>query len=133
MWIAGGIGITPFRSQIKYLTDNKIFDFNINLFHGNRTYQDNICRELIINYQRKNTNFNYIEVLSDDVPKGWTGESGYIDENLFNKYIKNLQSKQYYISGPEPMVDAIKEKLVAIGVVDTKIHQDWFPGYTDMF
>ena len=133
VWIAGGIGITPFRSQIKYLTDSKIFDYSITLFHGNKSLEDNICRDLMTNYHHKNPNFKYIEVLSENIPKHWTGESGYIDKKIIQKYVDDLQSRHYYISGPEPMVDAVKIKLSSIAIDDNHIHQDWFPGYTDMF
>ena len=133
VWVAGGIGITPFRSQIKFLTDSKIYNYNITVFHGNRTLKDNICRELMTSYEGKNTNFKYIEVLSEGVPNNWGGESGYIDEDLIKKYVNDLKSKHYYISGPEPMVDSMKDKLSSIGIGKNNINQDWFPGYTDMF
>ena len=133
VWIAGGIGITPFRSQLKYMLDRKIFDYKITLFHGNRTLEDNICRNLIEDYQKHNDDFQYIEVLSEVVGGEWGGETGYIDEHLIKKYIKDIESKDYYISGPEPMVDSMKEKLQSISIKDTSIHQDWFPGYTDKY
>lgn len=133
VWIAGGIGITPFRSQIKYMIDKRMFDYDIVMFHGNRTLEDNVCRNLIEEYKTKNNKFKYIEVLSEDIPKDWEGETGYIDEHIVEKYLDDIDKRHFYISGPEPMVDAMKEKLTSLRIEDTRIHQDWFPGYTDMF
>lgn len=133
VWIAGGIGITPFRSQIKYLLDNKIFDYDIVLFYGNRTPEDNVCRDLISDYSSRNKDFKYIEVLSEDIPRDWTGETGYIDEKLITKYVSDITKKHFYISGPGPMVDAIKAKLTNMNIDDKHVHTDWFPGYSDMF
>ena len=44
-----------------------------------------------------------------------------------------MSIRHFYVSGPEAMVDAIKAMLTTMGVKDSHIHQDWFPGYSDMF
>jgi len=132
-WIAGGIGITPFRSQMKFMSDKKIYDYDIVLLNGNRTFEDNICRSLIENYAEKNSSFKYIEILSENIPLDWNGEEGYINKMLIKKHIKDMSIRHFYVSGPEAMVDAIKAMLTTMGVKDSHIHQDWFPGYSDMF
>ncbi|MBI2797846.1 FAD-dependent oxidoreductase [Candidatus Saccharibacteria bacterium] len=133
VWVAGGIGITPFRSQLKYMLDTNDLDRKIILFYGNRTEQDNIVDDLLKEVSAKMPKFKLVEVLSESPPAGWQGEHGYIDPALIKKYVQDLNNFDYYVSGPEPMVDALKDKLTGVGIAEDQIHGDWFPGYTDKF
>ncbi|MEI8339022.1 MAG: hypothetical protein WCF91_03805, partial [bacterium] len=76
---------------------------------------------------------NLVMTLVDDIPKGWTGETGLVDEAMILRASKMVAGKQFYISGPEPMVEAFAPKLVAMGVAESDVKQDWFPGYTEKF
>lgn len=133
VWIAGGIGITPFRSQLKYLLDTKSYNRDITLFYGLRSKADNICQTLLIDAQQKFTNYKLVEVISEDPPKYWSGETGYIGADMLKKYLDVDLPIEYFVSGPEPMVDAFKEKLTNLNIQSDRIHQDWFPGYTETY
>lgn len=132
LWIAGGIGVTPFRSQTKYLVD-KAENRDIVLLHGNNSPADIAYRELFELANSKITSFCYVPVVQNFSSTVWTGRIGRIDSALVEQVAPDLSEREIYVSGPEPMVDAIKSQLITIGVEEIKIHQDWFPGYVDEF
>ena len=133
LWIAGGIGVTPFISQMQFLLDSKEFDRDIVLLHGLRSLKEDPCAELVKKCEAAMPNLHREVVLSEDIPKGWSGQSGYITAELIKKVLPDYLEREVYVSGPEPMVDAMKDMLVKIDVKDEAIHQDWFPGYKEKY
>jgi ferredoxin-NADP reductase len=131
VWIAGGIGITPFRSQTKFLLDNQEYSRKITLIYSNRTQAD-ICFEdlwakAIIHMPR----FKLVQTLVDDIPMFWAGERGMVDEAMILRAINNTENKDFYISGPEPMVNSFIPKLETMGIDKNNIHKDSFPNYSE--
>ena len=133
LWIAGGIGITPFRSQMKFLLDNQEADRKITLIYSNRTKEDICFADLWESAKSEMPGFQLVETLVEDIPDDWKGETGMVDEAMIKRSVGDITNKVIYISGPEPMVEAFKPLLVSMGANEDSIHQDWFPGYTDKF
>ena len=133
LWIAGGIGITPFRSQLKFLLDNNEGNRKITLIYSNRTKADICFSDLWQKAKTEMPSFKLVETLVDDVPSDWKGETGMVDEEMIKRSVDDITNKEIYISGPEPMVEAFKPMLISMGVNEDVIHQDWFPGYTEKF
>lgn len=133
LWLAGGIGITPFMSQMQYMFDTKDFERDIILLHGLRTLEEDPCADLIQKCQKVMPKLKIIRVLSESSPTNWRGPTGYIDKNLLSKQVPDLTRRDIYISGPEPMVDSFTEMLLSVGVNKDQLHQDWFPGYTEKY
>ena len=132
VWIAGGIGITPFRSQMKYLLD-KAEQRDITLIYSNRTINDVCFEDLWEEANKKIKTFKYVQTLVDEVPDNWSGETGVVDKEMIKKAVDDITSCEFYVSGPEPMVEAFKPMLQEMGVKEEDIHQDWFPNYTEKF
>ncbi len=133
-WIAGGIGVTPFISQLQFLLDTKDLSRDITLIHGLQELNQNPCADLIKKCQEAMPNFKLIQVISGQTPKGWSGPVGYIDDKVIKNYLVDYTQRDTYVSGPEPMVDAIAEMLTTkLKVSKDKIHQDWFPGYKEKY
>ncbi len=122
--IAGGIGITPFRSHIKYLIDTKQ-KRDIVLFYGNRTQKD-IAYGDILNEAKKALGMNTIHLLSESedasTPK-------LLSADLLKKEVPDFKERLFYISGPSGMVDAYKKLLTDAGVARWNIVTDYFPGF----
>lgn len=133
LWIAGGIGITPFRSQLKFLLDNEEYNRKITLIYSNRTKADICFSDLWDRAKAEMPGFKLVETLVDDIPVDWEGEKGMVDEDMIKRSVSDITNKDVYISGPEPMVEAFKPKLMVLGANEDNIHQDWFPGYTEKF
>lgn len=135
VWVAGGIGITPFVSQMRYLLDTKDLNRDIILFYGSRSDADIVCPNLLNEVRDAMKHFKLVRVYSEEPPSFIDEhvETGLIDEKLINKYLPDLQDREFFVSGPEPMVDSFKQMLDFMGVRDNHIHQDWFPGYTERY
>lgn len=125
--IAGGIGVTPFRSQIKYLLD-KQEPRDIVLFYSVKTASDIVYHEIFKEAAAK-FGLRVIYALSDmtKVPQGWTGETGFVTETMIKKYVPDFQERTFYLSGPNSMVTAFAKLLKNIGV--RKVKKDYFPGF----
>ncbi len=133
-FIAGGIGITPFRSILLDL-DQQRKPLNITLLYANRTYNALFKNEFDA-LAKKHPEFKIYYIISEE-PVIETNLMpnvkilpGKIDEAILQSSIINLQSSIIYISGPEPMVLSFEEMLAKLGVPKENIKRDYFPGYT---
>ncbi|MFO0862640.1 MAG: FAD-dependent oxidoreductase [Candidatus Saccharibacteria bacterium] len=133
LWIAGGIGVTPFISQLQYLFDSKEYSRNIVLLHGVRSLNEEPAAGLIKQCEAVMPHLKVVQVLSESKPPNWQGHTGYITAPLIQKAVPDYIERQLFVSGPEPMVDSMKEILLKINVPEKNIHQDWFPGYKEKY
>jgi ferredoxin-NADP reductase/Na+-translocating ferredoxin:NAD+ oxidoreductase RnfD subunit len=117
--IAGGIGITPFRSMIKYLTDTD----------GKR--------DIILIYSNKtDTEIAYRDVLDQAATLGGiriiyhqTGVTGHFNRGNFPGMVPDYTERLFYISGPHTIVSATENLLKNLGVKPNRIKTDFFPGF----
>ncbi len=129
VWIAGGIGITPFRSMIRYMADKKD-KRDVVLFYCASTpdgfaYKD-LFDETAPQIGLKNV---YVVTKGDSAGPEWNGEKGHITPEILAKYIPDISERMYYISGPGPMVNAYRDLLKNAGVPMGQIRVDYFPGF----
>lgn len=139
--IAGGIGITPFISQIReLLKENKIRknDLSIALFYCVKSVNDIVFKDLL-DTATNELGLKVVYVVSENTPdpslnkEGLSGanqfvETGYMTKEILNKYTQNLHN-EYYISGPNMMVDMLKKILLESKNTIKHIHTDYFPGF----
>lgn len=116
--MAGGIGITPFRSQIKYLLDK------------------NERRDIILIYSAKNADeFAFKDVFNkaqEVLGLKTVYHNGQINNAMIKRQIPDWRERLFYISGPELMVRAIAKMLSEMGIGNNNIKRDYFPGYTEL-
>ncbi len=131
VFIAGGSGITPFMSALRYASAKKLPN-HLLLICSNRTEKDIIYRQELDQLGRGG-NIQVVHTLSAEQPDGWTGESGRISIQIIQKYAPNLGDKIWYVCGPPPMLNAVKEMLLSAGVSKDKLkYEDWqIPGKHD--
>ncbi|MEK7594548.1 MAG: RnfABCDGE type electron transport complex subunit D [Patescibacteria group bacterium] len=127
VFIAGGIGITPFRSMLKYLTDT--YDVRpVTLLYSERNPEAAAYHDVINDAGRQlgtKTVYTFTDMnLPDDNIR-----KGRIDSALIATEVPDYLECLFYISGPHPMVSAIKADLKNLGVKDQNIKIDFFPGY----
>ncbi len=113
IFIAGGAGITPFIAILKIL-EQKGEIGNSKLIFANKKAQDIIDAKYFTNLLGQ----NFINVLSDENIKGY--ENGYINSEIIEKYVSG-NSDTFYLCGPPPMMNAVNEILIALGVNENKI------------
>ncbi len=116
-FIAGGIGITPFRAMVQYLLDKKE-KRDIIILYSNRTASDIVYKDIFDqSFQKLGIKTVYVN----------TDTMGFIDENMIRKQIGDFKERTFYISGPHSMIDTFENMLKKMGVKQIKI--DFFPGY----
>lgn len=118
VFIAGGIGITPFHSILKE-ADHSGVKLNATLLYGNRDAGVAFQEELQ-SFAESNPNMTIHHVI----------EPQRIDESLIRKIVPDLQKPIFYVSGPEPMVESLGDVLKSMGVATDHLKQDFFPGYS---
>jgi ferredoxin-NADP reductase len=130
-FLSGGIGITPLRSMLRYIVDEKL-GHDVVLLYSNRDIEDIAFRDELDSMAGSHPGIRVEYVLSgSDIPAEWKGKTGYITEDLVAELIKDYQERVFYISGPPRMVSTLEEKLSAINVPSEQIKRDYFPGYKD--
>jgi ferredoxin-NADP reductase len=127
VFIAAGIGVTPFRSILRHATDSNN-SINVLMLYFNHSAADIVFRQDLEGIARQIPTFSLIHVLSEP-ETNWTGERGKLDERLLRRYISNIDHFLYWISGPPPLVQAYKGLLKEIGVTDEAVRTDSFTGY----
>jgi glycine betaine catabolism B len=119
VFIAGGIGITPFRSMIKYLIDtNQKRD--IILLYSNKDASEIVYRDVFDQAKSQ---------LGIKVVYHITSESGHFNQNNLPQLVPDFQKRTFYISGPRTLVNTTEHLLQSLGVENKKIKTDFFPGF----
>ncbi len=129
VFIAGGIGITPYRSMIKYLID-KHEQRDITLIYSEKT-PGNLAYTDVFTQARQQLGANIVYTLTNDtaIPLNWTGETGFISTNMIKKAVPDYHERLFYISGPNSMVRSTEKMLHELRVPKHFIKTDFFPGY----
>jgi len=129
VFIAGGIGVTPFRSMIKYLIDTNQ-QRDMVLMYANKTASEIVYKDVFDEAEQK-LGLRTIYILSDKdaVPPGWQGQVGHITPEMIQQQIPDFKERMYYVSGSHGMVTMFEETLQQIGVPKKQIITDFFPGF----
>lgn len=130
VFIAGGIGITPFRSMIKYLVD-KNEKRGVILIYSDKNEQELAYRD-VFNEAQHQLGLKALYTLTDlnAVPASWTGHKGYISAQMISSEVPDYMERTFYISGSHSLVTNVKDTLHSLGVPAHQIKTDFFPGYT---
>jgi ferredoxin-NADP reductase len=128
VFIAGGIGITPFRSMIKYLLDTRQRR-PIVLFYANKTVDDIVYQDIFEQAQRE-LGIRTVYAVTDPgrLAPSWRGHVGRITAQLIRSEVPEYLDCIYYISGPQTMVDSFNVVLREMGVRASDIKTDLFSG-----
>jgi ferredoxin-NADP reductase len=130
VFLAGGIGITPFRSMVVHATVQKL-PHRIFLFYANRRPEDAPFLGQLQNLQEINPNFTFIRTMTK-LPGSnllWSGETGHINQEMLTKYVQGSPPPIYYVVGPPGMVKSIRTMLTSMGVENSDMKTEEFIGY----
>ena len=128
VFIAGGIGITPFRSMLKYLLDTQQ-QRDIVLFYANRTADEIAYKDVLSEAQTKlATRIYYTLTNTEAIPRNWPGFAGRINEQMIRQMVPDYQERMYYLSGPPELVNAYEHTMKAMGIKNSQIKTDFFSG-----
>lgn len=126
VFIAGGVGITPLMSMLRYMRDTKDGK-PVTLFYGSPDKKNTVFYEELRDMEKAGyPHLSFIPVLAKPEP-GWEGESGFIDKEKIQKYVDTGKEKAgFYIVGPPPLIYKSIDNLHALGIKDKQIHMEIF-------
>lgn len=129
VFLAGGIGITPFRSMIKNAVDTHQ-SYPITLIYSNYSRADSSYYDELAGWAKEDPMFRFIPTMTggEKVESDWTGERSMIDETLLRKYVPDVMKPIYMIVGPPAMVDAMVALLQKLSLPKEQIIIEKFTG-----
>lgn len=140
VFLAGGIGITPFRSMIKYVVDKQSLaksefgnnlDIQIHLIYSNSIPEQIAFRKELEDWSKKATNFKLAMTVTkpEESKEKWNGLTGRIDEELIKKLTTKFSNPTYWLCGPPAMVDTMEQIMGKMKVPFGQVRSEKFTGY----
>jgi ferredoxin-NADP reductase/DMSO/TMAO reductase YedYZ heme-binding membrane subunit len=123
--IAGGVGITPMMSVVRSLTD-RCWTGDIHLLFSVRKLHDLVFADELRHLQRRFANLHVHVTLTGDPDVAWDGARGHISRELVERWVPDLERGPVLLCGPQPMMDALRAALVAMGVPSAEILEEAF-------
>ena len=119
--VAGGIGLCPTRSMIRYITDKRDDFGKFTLFFGARTPSDMLFEDDLEAW-RRNDCMQYLEIV-DTADDAWKGNVGVITA-LFDQAKDISPDTRVIVCGPPIMYKFVMMKLDAIGIPRSNVFVD---------
>ncbi|HEY6303951.1 MAG TPA: FAD-dependent oxidoreductase [Terriglobales bacterium] len=130
VFLAGGIGITPFLSIVRQ-ADHDRLPHRLYLFCSNRRPEDTPFLDTLQMLEKSNPNFRLICTMTkiSQSKMEWKGETGLISQEMLSRHLPDLQGPVYYVAGPPAMVAGMRQMLVGANVDEDDIRTEDFAGY----
>jgi ferredoxin-NADP reductase len=130
VFLAGGIGITPFRSMVVHAALQRSPQ-RLVLFYSNRRPEDAAFLDELQALQEKNPHYRFVGTMTEPetFSRVWQGERGYLNAVLLSKHLTSTESPIYYVVGPPGMVTGLRTMLKDARVDDADIRTETFAGY----
>jgi ferredoxin-NADP reductase len=126
VFIAGGIGITVFRSMLRYIADEGL-PYRVTLVYSNRDRESAVFLDELEELERRIGGLRVVLTITEQ--EGWEGESRRIDADMLREYLGDLDAKRFLVAGPPPMAEGVSESLLTAGVPEERVLTDGFSGY----
>ena len=130
VFIAGGIGITPFMSILRQAAHDRL-DQDLMLLYSNRRPEDAAFLEELQALQRSNPRFRLVATMTEMAgsARPWSGQTGMLDAAAIRAAAGALPGAIFYLAGPPAMVAALRATLAEVGIDDDDIRTEEFFGY----
>ncbi len=130
VFIAGGIGITPFISILRQAAKEQLPQ-QLLLLYSNRRPEDAAFLTELQQLEQQNKNFTLVATMTEmeKSSQSWQGETGFIDGQMIKRMTGALAAPIYYLVGPPAMVEAMRKTLNDAEINDDDIRSEEFYGY----
>lgn len=115
VWVAGGIGITPFLSMARHIVDAS---YTIDFYYSVRTQDEAVYLQNFIQLSQQNKNFRVFPF--------FTKTQGRLSAEAISKTTSDIQNADIFICGPPPMMHSLREQFQKLGVLNKNIHTEEF-------
>ncbi|MFZ5908044.1 MAG: ferredoxin--NADP reductase [Nitrospirota bacterium] len=130
IFLAGGIGITPFRSMIRYAAEAGT-GHTITLFYSNRTPEEAAFLGELEGIAEAHGSIRVLPTMTrmQESSVKWTGLTGRIDAAMIETHCRDWRDSVFYTAGPPAMVDSMRETLDEMHIGKDRMHIEKFSGY----
>ena len=130
VFLAGGIGITPFLSMARHASRQRL-PHRLYLFYSNRRPEDAAFLAELQEMERRNPNYHLIATMAEaeKSAQAWSGETGFIRRDMLERHLPDTASPVYYFAGPPAMTMAMQEMLQGMGLGEDAMRYEEFYGY----
>ena len=134
IWVGGGAGMAPLRSQIMYMLKTlHTRDREMHYFYGARSLNEAFFLDDFHELEKEYPNFHFHLALDRPDPiadeAGVKYTAGFVHQVMYNTYLKDHEAPEdieYYMCGPGPMSAAVQKMLDSLGVDPESIMFDNF-------
>jgi ferredoxin-NADP reductase len=127
VFLAGGIGITPFRSMLRYVAD-KGLEYEITLVYSNRDRESTAFFEELQELESRIPGLRVVFTMDED--PNWDGENRPISPEMLEDVLgAELSSFHFMVAGPPGMAKAVEASLLEAGIPEEQVQSDSFSGY----
>ena len=126
VFVAGGIGITVFRSMLRFIADESL-PYRVTLVYSNRDSESSAFLDELEELEERIDGLRVILTMTDE--PGWAGETRQLDANVLGELVGGLDGKIFLVAGPPPMAEAVAGSLTDAGLPEDRVLADKFSGY----
>lgn len=123
--IAGGVGITPMMSVLRFLTDTA-WPGDIFFVYAARSTEEFVFRSEIEQLERRHPNLHVFASMQRSPGTVWHGTEGHITRELLESAVPEIAKRRVHLCGPPPMMAAMRDILTQIGVPEAQIYSEAF-------
>jgi ferredoxin-NADP reductase len=126
VFIAGGIGITIFRSMLRYIAEENL-PYRITLIYSNRDLESTAFLDELRELENQIDGLQLVLTMTDD--ETWEGDTRRVDADFLREVVGDFTGSTYLVSGPPAMVNSVGDSLEAAGVPEEHVLRSKFAGY----
>jgi ferredoxin-NADP reductase len=127
VFVAGGIGITVFRSMLLYIRDEGL-PYRVTLIYSNRDRESTAFLDELQELERDNPNLRLVLTMTQD--PGWDGETRKIDSQFFKDHLgADRNEHTFLVAGPPAMAEGVQQALAEAAVDEENVIAERYSGY----
>jgi ferredoxin-NADP reductase len=127
VFVAGGIGITVFRSMLLYIREEGL-SYRVTLIYSNRDRESTAFLDELRGLEQEIPDFRLVLTMTQD--QGWDGETRKVDAQFFEDYLgPDLNQYTFLVAGPPAMTEGVQSALEDAGVNEENVTAERYSGY----
>jgi ferredoxin-NADP reductase len=126
VFVAGGIGITVFRSMLRYIADSGE-PYRVTLVYSNRDRSSTPFLDELAELEQGIPGLRVVLTMTDD--EAWEGERRRVDPAMLADVLGGLDGRTFLVAGPPAMAEGVADSLREAGVPEERVRADRFSGY----